>query len=186
MAAQAKFSLRSSRSPPSHIRLYAPDACMALLVVLVGTAGLTAHLWVRQVVESWINIHLLFGLLLCGWVIVRYRLLVKNSPCMFPSDVRGFARQQSRIVYLVLYAVIGVRLCIGIVSSMWHGSPADSSLFDERIFNGPDSKAFDPKDDFQRFLASGILALVVVRVIAFSVWLRVTKHDQTSDTSEPR
>jgi cytochrome b561 len=176
MAAQAELSLRSSRNPPSHIRLHAPDACMALLVVLVGTAGLIAHSWVRQVVESWINIHLLFGLLLCGWVIVRYRLPVNNSPCMLPSDVRAFARQQSRIVYLVLYAVIGVRLCIGIVSSMWHGGAADSSLFDEHVFMGPDSKAFDPKDDFQLFLASGILALLVVRVIAFSVWLRVTRN----------
>ena len=186
MVAQAEFSLRSSRNLPSYIRLYAPDACMALLVVLVGTAGLMAHSWVRQVVESWIDIHLLFGLLLWGWVIVRYRLLVKNSPCMFPSDVRGFARQQSRIVYLVLYGVLGVRLCIGIVSSMWDGGAADFSLFDARVFNGPDTKAFDPKDDFQLFLAAGILALVVVRVIAFAVWLRVTKHHQTSDTTEPR
>ena len=159
---------------------------MTLLVVFVGTAGLIAHSWVRQVVESWINIHLLFGLLLCGWVIVRYRLLFKSSPCMLPSDVRGFARQQSRIVYLVLYAVIGVRLCIGIVSSMWHGGAADLGLLDERVFNGPDSKAFDPKDDFQLFLASGILALVVVRVIAFAVRRHVAKHHRTANTSEPR
>ena len=183
MASQAEFLPRSSRNPPSHIRLHAADACMALLLVLVGTAGLIVHSWVRQVVESWINIHLLFGSLLSGWVMVRYRLLVKKSTGMFPSDVRAIARQQSRIVYLVLYAVIGVRLCIGIVSSMWHGGAPDFSLFDERVFNGPDTKAFDPKDDFQLFLASGILALIVVRVIAFAIWLRVTKHHQTSDTA---
>jgi cytochrome b561 len=165
---------------------YGPDAGMALLVVLVGTMGLITHSWVRQVVESWINIHLLFGLLLCGWVIVRYRWRVNNSPCMLPSDVRGFARQQSRIVYLVLYSVIGVRLCFGVVSYMWHGGAADLSLFDERVFNGPDSKAFNPKDDFQLFLGSGILALAVVRVTAFRFWLRVTKRQQTSDTSEQR
>jgi cytochrome b561 len=185
MVAQAEFSLRSSRNLPAHIRLYGPDAGMALLVVLVGTMGLITHSWVRQVVEAWINIHLLFGLLLCGWVIVRHRLQIKESPCMFPSDVRRLARQQSRLVYAVLYAVIAVKQSIGVVSFMRHGGAADFSLFDERILNGPDARVFDPKDDFQLFLASGVVALVVVRVMAFRVWLRLTEHPLASVPSEP-
>jgi hypothetical protein len=64
MAAQAQLSLHPSRNPYSHIRRYAPDACMALLVVVLGVVGLVAHSWARQIVESWINIHVLFGLLL--------------------------------------------------------------------------------------------------------------------------
>lgn len=180
MAARADSSPRPSRNPSSPIRLYAPDACTALLVVFVGTAGLIAHSGVRQVVESWINIHLLFEVLLCGWVAVRYRLLVKNFPRMSSSEVRGFARQQLRIVYLVLYAVVGLRLGIGLVSFMWPGGAAKLSLLSAHAFNGPDAKAFDPRDDFQLFLASGLLALVVVRVIAFGVGLYVTKRHPTS------
>ena len=176
MAAQAELSLHSSRYPHSPIRLYAPDACMALLVIVVGTAGLITHSWVRQVVESWLNIHLLFGLLLCGWVIVRHRFQIKKFPCSSPSEARRLARQQSRMVYLMLYAVLAAKQCIGVVSFLWHGGAAGFSLLDERVLNGPDGKVFDPKDDFQLFLASGILALVVVRVMAFRIWLRVTER----------
>src|SRR5271170_1854739 len=99
MAAQAELSLLPSRKPYSRVRIYAPGACIALLVVSVGIVGLTAHSWPRQLVESWIDIHLLFGLLLCGWVIVRYRRCVSQSPGMLPADVRGLSRQLSRIVY---------------------------------------------------------------------------------------
>jgi cytochrome b561 len=175
MAAQAQLPLHPSRNPYSDIRHYAPDAGMALLVVVVGTAGLVAHSWVRQIVESWINIHVLFGLLLCGWVIVRHQLRVKWSHRMLPSDVRELARQHSRIVYLVLYSVLGLKLIVSIVTSISHGDSVSFSLFDGRILNGPDSKVFDPRDDFQLFLASGVLALVVVRVMAFRLWLRITK-----------
>jgi hypothetical protein len=39
--------------------------CMAILTVAVGGLGLVAASPFRQIVESWINIHLLFELLLC-------------------------------------------------------------------------------------------------------------------------
>jgi cytochrome b561 len=179
MAAQAQLSLHPSRNPYSHIRQYAPDACMALLVVVIGAAGLVAHSWARQIVESWINIHVLFALLLCGWVIVRHQLHVKQYPRMLPRDVRELTRQQSRIVYWVLYSVLGLKLIISIVSSVWHGDRVSFSLFDRSILNGPDSKVFDPRDDFQLFLASGVLALVVVRIMALRLWLRLTEHART-------
>jgi cytochrome b561 len=186
MAAQADLSLHSAHQPYSRIKLYVPAACMALLVVIVGAAGLVAHSWPRQIVESWINIHVLFGLLLCGWVIIGYHSRVKQVPRLQPSDVREVSRQLSRRVYLLLYIVIAVRQIIGIVHRLWHGGADDFSLLDEHFRNGPDSNLFDPKDDFQLFLASGLFVLVFVRLLAFRLWLRVTEHLVTSKTSESK
>jgi cytochrome b561 len=186
MAAQAELSLLPARKPYSRVRIYAPEACTALLVVVVGAAGLVAHSWPRQIVESWINIHLLFGLLLCGWVIVRYQRCMNQSPAMLPADVRGLSRQLSRIVYCVLYGVIALKQILSIVSALWHGGAVDFSLFDESVSQGPDTPVFDLHDDFQLFLASGLVPLVIVRVMTFRLWLRLIEKLRTSGLLEPK
>ena len=186
MAAQAELSLLPSRKPYTRVRIYAPEVGIAVLVVVVGIAGLMAHSWPRQRVESWINIHLLFGLLLCGWVIIRYRRYVSQSPCMLPADARGLSRQLSRIVYWVLYGVIGLKQSISIVSSLWHGGTVDFSLFDEGLRHGPDTRVFDLNDDFQLFLASGLVMLVIVRVMAFRLWLRLVEKSLTATPLESK
>ena len=174
MAAQAELSLLPARRPYSRVWIYAPEVCTALLVVVIGTLGLIAHSWPRQIVESWINIHLLFGLLLCGWIMIRFQRLLSQSPCMFPDDARGLSRQLSRLVYRVLYGVIGLKLGINIVSSLWHGGAVNFSLFDAGLRHGPDTQDFNLHDDFQLFLVSGLVPLVIVRVLAFRLWLRLT------------
>jgi cytochrome b561 len=121
--------------------------------------------------ESWINIHVLFGLLLCGLVLARCRRRLEHSPRMRPADFRELSGYFSRIIYLMLYLVIGVREVISILNSLWHGGALDFNLFDERLRNGPDYAGFDPKDDFQLFLASGLLALIFVRILVFRLWL---------------
>ena len=186
MSAQAELSLLPARKPHSRVRIYVPEACAALLVVVIGTAGLIAHSWPRQMVESWVNIHLLFGLLLCGWVMIRYQRRVSQSPSMLPADVRGVSRQLSRIVYCVLYGVIGLKQCISIAGSLWHGGAVDFSLFDESLRHGPDTRDFGLHDDFQLFLASGLVPLVVVRVMAFRLWLRLMEKSLSSEPLEPQ
>ncbi|MGO9934418.1 MAG: hypothetical protein ACLPV8_21740 [Steroidobacteraceae bacterium] len=145
---------------------------MAALVIVVGTLSLVQHSWIRQGLEVWVNIHLLFGLLLWGWVIARVHWGVKRSPRMLPKEAREFSRHLSRIVYLLLYLIIGVRQIIGLVNWLWHGGTFDFNLFDERFRNGPDRAVFNPKDDFQLFLAYGLSALVIARVLVYSLWLR--------------
>ena len=182
---QAELSLLPARKPYSRVWSYAPEACAALLVLVTGTAGLIAHSWPRHMVESWINIHLLFGLLLCGWVMIRYQRRVSQSPSMLPADVRGLSRQMSLIVYCVLYAVLGLKQSISIVSSLWHGGPVDFSLFDESLRRGPDTQVFDLHDDFQLFLASGLVPLVIVRVMAYRLWLRLIERSPSSKPLAP-
>src|ERR1700722_13688871 len=173
MAAKAERSLHFLAHACTRERtLTALYGCIALAAVAIGVLGLIGASWPRQVLESWINIHALFALLLCGLVFSRCWWRVKHSPRMLPADIRELSRHLSRMVYLLLYVVIGCRQIIGILNSIWHGGSVDFNLFDERFGNGPDRASWNPKDDFQWFLATGLSALIIVRVLAFSLWLR--------------
>jgi cytochrome b561 len=173
MAAQAERSLHSlAHACSREMMLTGLYGCVALVAVVIGVLGLLAASWPRQMFESWINIHALFGLLLCGLVLSRCWWRVKHSPRMLPADIRDLSRHLSRIVYLLLYVVIGVRQIVGILNSIWHGGAVDFNLFDERFRNGPDSASWNPKDDFQLFVATGFSVLIIVRVVAFRLWLR--------------
>jgi hypothetical protein len=146
MAAQAEPFLNPLAHACSRQRmLIALYGYAALLVVTIGVLRLLDGWWLRQMLESWINIHALFGLLLCGLVLARYQWRVRHSPCMLPTDIRELSRHLSRIVYLLLYIVIGVRQSIGIINSIWHGSAVDFDLFDDRFRNGPDRRVGTPK-----------------------------------------
>jgi cytochrome b561 len=152
--------------------LNALSGCIALFVVAIGVLGLFGASWPRQMLESWINIHALFGLLLCGLVLARCpRRLVRSTP-MLRADIRRLSRHLSRIVYLLLYLVIGVRETVGILDSVWHGGAVDFSLLDAGFRHGADYGGVNPKDDFQLFFASGVFALIFVRVLAFKLWSR--------------
>jgi cytochrome b561 len=175
MTTHAQLSLLTSRKPDSRVWNYAPEVGLVLFILVIGTAGLVARSWPRQLVDPWINIHLLFGLLLCSWVVVRFQRSARVSACLLPADVRGLSRQLSRIVYCVLYGVLGLTQGVSIVSSLWHGGAIDFSLFSESLRHGPDTADFDLHDDFQQFLASGLTSLVIVRVMAFRLWLRLSE-----------
>jgi cytochrome b561 len=172
MAAQAERSLHFLAHACSRERmLTALYGCIALVAVVIGVLGLIGASWPRQMLESWINIHALFGLLLCGLVFSRCWWRVKHSPRMLPADIRELSRHLSRIVYLLLYSVVGLSQLISILDSIWHVGAVGFNLFDQR-FRGPDYAGFNPKDDFQLFLATGFCVLIVVRVVAFRLWLR--------------
>ena len=160
-------------------RLIALYGCAALLVVVIGVVGLLGAS--GQMLEVWVSIHALFGLLLCGLVLARCRWCVKHSPPMSLADVRQLSRQLSRIVYVLLFVVLGVREIIGILNSLWHGGAVDFNLFDARFRNGPDFEGFNPKDGFQLFVASGLFALIFVRGLAFRLWL--LRCDDAADPS---
>jgi cytochrome b561 len=171
MAAQAEHWHFLPHTCSRERMLGALFGCIALLAVAVGVLGLLGSSWLRQMLDSWINVHALFGLLLCGLVSARYRWCVIHSPRMLPADIRQLSRHLSRVVYLSIYLVIGVREIIGILNSVWHGGVGDLNLFDERFHNGP-GLAWNPKDDFQLLFASGLFALIFVRVLACKLWLR--------------
>jgi cytochrome b561 len=184
MAAQAE------RFPTSLARACCRDevlktlyGCIAVAAVAIGVLGLLHGSWPTQVLDSRNYVHVLFALLLCGLVFARFRWHVKHSPPMLPADIHGLTRHLSRIVYLSLYAVIGVRETVGIVSSLWHGGSVDFNLFDPRFRNGPDYAGFNPRDDFQLFIASGLVALVFVRILTCRLWFRSDERATLSTTA---
>jgi hypothetical protein len=173
------MAARAERSPTSLVHACSRDGalkalygCAAVATLAIGVLGILRGSWATQVLDSRNSIHALFALLLCGLVFARGRWLVKHSPPMLPGDIHWLNRHLSRIVYLLLYAVIGVREIIGIVGSLWHGGPVDFNLFDERLRNGPDYAGFNPRDDFQLFIASGLVALIFVRALTCRLWFR--------------
>jgi cytochrome b561 len=141
---------------------------IALIAVAIGVLGLQADSLPRQAVEAGINIHALFALLLCGLVFARCRWRLERSPRMRAVDIRELSRHLSRIVYLLLYLVIGVREVMGILHGLWHGGPIDFGLLDPTL----DHAGFDSRDDFQLFFISGLFVLLFVRAVAFTLWLR--------------
>jgi cytochrome b561 len=184
MAAQAESSLTSlARACCRDGVLKTLYGCVAVVAVAIGVLGLLHGSWPKPVLDSWNCVHVLFALLLCGLVLARCRWHVKHSPQMLPADIHGLTRHLSRTVYLLLYAVIGVREIVGIVSSLRHGGSVDFNLFDQRFRNGPDYAGFNPRDDFQLFIASGLVALIFVRILTCRLWFRPVERAALSTTA---
>ena len=176
MAARVEYSPYSWRNTRSQeTRLLALYVCGAIIVVLVGVLGLVQGSRPRQMIESCINIHALFGLLLFGLVIAQYQWCVKHSPRLL-DDIRELSRHLSRVVYLILYVVVGARLGISVVNGIWHGGTVDLNVFDERFLNAHDSKVFALHNDCHMFVASGVIALAMVRAFMFRIQWAVRNH----------
>jgi hypothetical protein len=133
---------------------------MALLVLLVGVIGVFHDSPPAQVLESWMNVHALFALLLWGLVIARFCLRLKYSALALPSEIRDLSRQLSRMVYLLLYAIIGIAQVIDAAGRLWQGG-----TFEFRLGHG----GIGPGEDFQAVVGCGLVALLVIRVLAFGI-----------------
>ena len=134
------------------------------IAVLLGVLGLLPDSWLAGVVQSKTAFHALFGLLLCGLVVVRFRWWLKNSPPAHALDIRQFSRRLSRMVYLVLYLVTGAMQVINIIGAL----PYDTR-------SARDLALLKPGPDCQAFLICGLVALVSIRVIAFLSWRRLVR-----------
>jgi hypothetical protein len=86
-----------------------------------------------------VNLHVLFAALLWICVAAQFYVRVRRAPFMLPADLRLLVRSLSRFVYLALYLLMFFRIAIG---------------------------ATHPAEDFQGYLAGGLVALVTIRVLA--------------------
>ena len=77
-------------------------------------------------------------------VIARYRWCVRHAPPIETIDINNLSRHLSRVVYLVLYGVVGFREIMAFANSVLHGGVVDYELFGERLRHGPDDLVFDP------------------------------------------
>jgi len=165
MHADVDTALASSRTNPYRAREDTALYCgLGGLVVLLGVLGLLPDSWLAGVVQSKTAFHALFGLLLCGLVVVRFRWWLKNSPPAHALDIRQFSRRLSRMVYLVLYLVTGAMEVINIIGPQQGGVRPTRAI-----------SLLLPTPDSQAFLTWGLVALVSIRVLAFWSWRRLVR-----------
>jgi cytochrome b561 len=165
MHADVDTAPASSDTAPYRARQDTTRYCgLGGLVVLVGVLGLLPDSWLMGAVQSKTAFQALFGSLLCGLVVVRFRWWLKISPPAHPLDIRQFTRRLSRMVYLVLYLVTGAIEVINILGSRQDG-----------ILPARDLALLKPTSDSESFLICGLIALVSIRVLAFWSWRRLVR-----------
>jgi cytochrome b561 len=126
-------------------------------MALSGVLGLLDGPWAAQVVGSRAGLHALFGSLLSALVAVRFHRRLNRAPPASQSDIHRLSRELSRMVYLSLYAVIGLRQIVGFADWSRHGGTVEFG----KLSDG----------DLQAIVAYGIAGLLFVRVLAFGTWL---------------
>lgn len=130
------------------------------MVVFIGVLGTLEHSRIRMVVAPWINIHVLFGALLFALVGARLRWCLKSMPPAGAAELRELNRHLSRIVYLMLYLVIGARSVVNVVNHVFLAESACRSL---------ECLLIPPRGDSRAILVYGLGVLGAIRVFIF--WL---------------
>jgi cytochrome b561 len=110
----------------------------------------------------------LFALLLAGLLVARFRWWLKYSPPVGTADIRLFSRQLTRTVYLVLYLIIGAKQVVSICG----GYQAEGGAQNLGMLE-PTS---------QVFLVYGLIALVLIRVLAYLTWRRYRFFGRANQT----
>jgi cytochrome b561 len=186
VVANTDDALIASGNPARRIRqIVALYWGMAVLAVLVGDFGLVRDSWHAMAPTSRSWVHALFGLLLVGLVIAQFLWWLKHSPPAQKADIRLFSRQLSRLIYLVLYLVIGTNQIIGIVNFMWHGGILDFGLLLSND-SAQDLGIYKSTADFRAILVCGLIALALIRSLAFWTWLRLVEEVAIREAADRR
>jgi hypothetical protein len=154
---QHAANLGSKESPERMVLLCG----LASLAVLFGVLGLLDESWAEQVLGSRASLRALFGLFLCALVAVRFHRRLNWATPASQSDIRELSRELSRMVYLSLYAVIGLRQIVGFADWSWHGGTMEFG------------KSSD--DALQALVVYGMVGLFFIRVLALGSWLYGTR-----------
>ncbi len=176
MVANIDDALIASGNPARRIRqVLALYWGMAALAVWVGVFGLIRDSWLAMALTSRSRVHALFWLLLVGLVLARFLWWLKHSAPAQKADIRRFSRQLSRLIYLILYLVIGTGQIIGIVNFMWHGGTLYFGLLLDSD-SAHDLGIYKATADFRAILVCSLIALALIRGLAFWTWLRLVEE----------
>jgi hypothetical protein len=135
---------------------------LASLTVLFGVLGLFDGSWAERIFGSRADLHAIFGLLLCTLITAHFLLRLRRAVGAPPAYVCQLSRELSRMVYLLLYLIIGLRQMIGLADWLRYGSTAGFAKF-------------SANDDLLTVVAYGVVGLLLIRGLAFVVWRRGTR-----------
>ncbi len=104
---------------------------------------------------SWFNVHTAFGVALCTAAIAHFHPTRRRLPAG-AVGIAPFARRLSRRVYILLYGLMAIKLLVNLGTAL----------------RGPGGRPalppFASPESFQIYLAYGVLALVIIKVLAHS------------------
>jgi cytochrome b561 len=137
---------------------------MAVLVVVIGVIGLLYDSWLKRALAPR-SVGAVFGLLLNSLVLIRFYWHISRHWPISSIDFRTLSRHLSRMVYLMLYAVVGLTLLLAIGSLMWTSGLA-FGLYDADLLSMAERGRFEPPKDLQVYLGYALCALILIRVLA--------------------
>jgi cytochrome b561 len=149
---------------------------MFVLVVIVGVLGLLHDDWPKATQGFWINIHVMFGLLLWFMLLARLSWRRRHPPPALPTTVGAFSRRFSSPVHMALYALLFITPILGFVTFIYHGRIFDFGLFQVDLGVQKDHAIFGPTEDIHGYLAYALFALAGLHALA-ALWHQLYLHD---------
>jgi cytochrome b561 len=129
---------------------------LALFVGAVGIAGLVHDSWPRAVQWSWINLHVVFGVLLWIMVLAQFHRRAILASLKHGADMHTVCRRLSREVYVLLYVLFGVNLLIRAGVVLWNSGMHGASKL----------AILQPPENLRDYLAYGMVALITIHALA--------------------
>jgi len=128
---------------------------LAALIVVFGVLGLLDGSWPDPILGLRGSLHALFGLLLCTLIALRFHGHSIRRRSARQADIGELSRDLSRMVYLFLYVIIGLRQIMGFAILLCRGGTGN----------------FAADGDLQTVVACGVGGLLLIRGLAFAIRL---------------
>jgi hypothetical protein len=110
------------------------------------------------------GIHVVFGLLLSALVASRFLQYTRGAQVSGCAELMQFARHLARVVYLILYGVLLLKLMSEATSLSWHGGLAWG--FAPHFLANPEQAFIECGERFRLELLWGVIALCLIRLLA--------------------
>ena len=141
-----------------------------LAVCAVGTASVLRDAWPNAIHWSFVNLHAVFGVLLCLLVVAQFHAANLRAAPLSGLSLRAFCRGLTRLVFLMLYVLFGVNGLVHMAATVWnsglHGSEQPALL--------------QPPESLRDYLAYGVVALIIIRVLE----ARMAQRSPTTNTTK--
>ncbi len=139
---------------------------VAALIVFLGSLGLLFGDIPRQARPFWIDVHGCVGLIYFVLVIARVTWRAFHRPPDLPPDIGEFDRRTSLAAHHLLYALMLLIPCFGVVAYVWHGRAFDYGLFALNFGVASDRAVFHPAESIHQWLAYTLFAIAALHALA--------------------
>jgi cytochrome b561 len=150
---------------------------MVLLVVFVGTLGLSIDSLPRGTHAKWINIHAVTGLAIWGLLMLRFGWRLSHRPPDLPPDVGEFSRRTSYPVHLVMYLLLFVIPIFGIITFLWQGRVFNFWLFHVNPHVHRHRAMAHTTEEIHGYLAYALFGLIGLHTLA-ALWHHFVRRDR--------